>query len=882
MALNRQDISGKRDPSASLSDAELVCAARRGDKRAFVEIVARHQAMVCGIALGILGDFAASEDAGQEAFLTAWRKIHELRQPERVRAWLGQIARNAALGQLRQKRGDDALADAPALIDEGPQPDEAAASQEEAALVRDSLAKLPETYRLALALFYRQEQSVRAAAEALGISEDAFKQRLARGREMLRERMALKIETTLKATAPTAIFTMTIAAAIGALTAPAAVAGSVFAAASASSASAAATTSTSLITAMSTSKAFLMTAALVATICVPIGYQMRSGSSLQVSEAVPGTVFVVQGSTSSAPGFEESPLLAEWRSLHQRYGTNAQAMPRLYEAISALKDRFRRQAFRAALISEWVQVDPAGGLPFFLGKGRDEAQRREFFEEWLAKAPRAAIDGLLAGGEGWETMARECLKQIARVAPERVPEIAARLPKSDNYWEREVQEAFAILAERDLASAQKAAEAMTGGNRAQALQGVAQTWGKGDFNAALAWARSLPEGTDRDELFRAALVGKAAVDAAGALDSVGLVPPGGRYAHFGTTTGARVLAEASKTDFDATVGWVAAHPGLLGRDDLDGLVGAITDRLNADADGFLDARVADGSLLGILPAVGNALLNNAAGQRAAIWDWLKTQPDNEPTRRLKENVLSSSAFQDPGLALQLVADLPVTPEGDKQVRELARCLFNGGNALERFDSLYAQAPDRLRQPLVEAAFNECLYGSSLDDPQKWIGRLSLVPEASRPKAIESLARAWGQQSPEEALGWAATLAPGDAQNGAMSALTSAWAGKDAYGAAQWLASLPVGPQRDLSAGAFASAVAQTFPREAWQWVLGISDSAIQFRAATDTVKLLAARDPATARQWIETGPFTTENKVQLQATVGKVSQGQLRSDTPFQ
>src|SRR5712691_3388417 len=91
----------------SISDAELVRAARRGEKRAFVEIVVRHQAMVCGIALGILGDFAASEDAGQEAFLTAWRKIHEIRDPERLRAWLGQIARNAALGQLRCKRGHE-------------------------------------------------------------------------------------------------------------------------------------------------------------------------------------------------------------------------------------------------------------------------------------------------------------------------------------------------------------------------------------------------------------------------------------------------------------------------------------------------------------------------------------------------------------------------------------------------------------------------------------------------------------------------------------------------------------------------------------------------------------------------------------------------------
>src|SRR5438093_6501817 len=109
----------KADPSAptperSSTDAELVQATRRGDKRAFVEIVARHQAMVCGIALGILGDFAASEDAAQEVFLTAWRKFHDLREPERLRAWLAQIARNAALRHLRRTRGHAALDEAQA------------------------------------------------------------------------------------------------------------------------------------------------------------------------------------------------------------------------------------------------------------------------------------------------------------------------------------------------------------------------------------------------------------------------------------------------------------------------------------------------------------------------------------------------------------------------------------------------------------------------------------------------------------------------------------------------------------------------------------------------------------------------------------------------
>ncbi len=873
MAL-KLNTSVQRKASGTVPDAELVDAARRGDKRAFVEIVARHQGMVCGIALGILGDFAASEDAGQEAFLTAWRKIHELREPERLRSWLGQIARNAALGQLRRKQAHDDLEDDLPLADESPTADQVAASEEEAALVRESLANLPENYRLPLILYYRENQSVRAAAEALGISEDALKQRLARGREMLREQVVGKIERVLRHSTPSAIFTMTVAAAIGALAVPTAVAGSVFAAASASGASTAATSSTSMLTAMTTSKALLISTVLVGTICIPIGYRIHTGTAPQVTTSAAATPAQIAATTNAAFTFEDSALFAEWRALHEQYGTNAQAMPKIYKAISDLQDRFRRQAFRAALISEWVQVDAAGGLPFFLGKGPDETQRRQFFEEWLARDPRAAVDTLLAQGAGWEKMGRECLKEIARVVPERVAEIAARLPESKNYWDRQVHEAFSILAERNLVSATKAAELMTGANRGQALEGVAHVWAKSDFNAAMDWARGLPEGTDRDEILRAALIGKAAVDPIASLNAVSLVPPGGRYAHFATTTGARVLTAAAKTDFEGTMGWVAGHAGLLRREDLEGLAQPVTERLNADTAGFLTARVADGSLLGILPALGSALLNDGAGQRAAVWDWLKNQPENEATRELKKNVLSSAGFQEPALALQLVADLPRTPEGDKQVLDLAQCLFNGGSALGRFDSLYQQAPQRLKESLVEAAFNQALHGSSLDDPQKWISRLSLLPEASRSKGTESLARAWAQQTPEEAIGWAASLPPGDTQNRAMAAITSAWASRDAHGAAEWVASLSVGPQRDRNAESLASAVAQSFPREAWDWAISISDNAGRARAATETIKKVAARDPATARQWIETGPFSPETKAKLQSVVEIASKTQ--------
>ena len=72
------------------SDAQLAVAAGGGDKRAFVEIVARHQGMVAGVALAILRDFAASEDAAQEAFLTAWKKIGDLREADQTAPLVGE------------------------------------------------------------------------------------------------------------------------------------------------------------------------------------------------------------------------------------------------------------------------------------------------------------------------------------------------------------------------------------------------------------------------------------------------------------------------------------------------------------------------------------------------------------------------------------------------------------------------------------------------------------------------------------------------------------------------------------------------------------------------------------------------------------------------
>ena len=477
----------------------------------------------------------------------------------------------------------------------------------------------------------------------------------------------------------------------------------------------------------------------------------------------------------------------------------------------------------------------------------------------------------MASGPGWEDMAGDCLIEIARRVPSRVADIVSRLRKSGNHWDTTVRDAFAIVAEGGLTSARSAAEAMSGPNREQALAGVAQAWAKSDIAGAIAWAKALPEGTDRDEIIRAALFGKAAVDPAAALDLVGLVPPGGRQGYFASTTGARVLTEAAKADFDATVAWLAAHPGRFGRDDMLGMAGAVTERLNADAVGFLASRAEDGSLPAILPAIHSALINDAIGQGAVVWDWLKTQPDNETTKSLKKEVLQSAAYQEPALAFRLAADLPRTPEGDSLVQSVANGVLNSRSVLYRFDKLLEQAPERLQQPMIDAAFN-FLSADTMDDPQRWITRLSLLSEASRARGTESIARAWAGQTPEEAVGWVGSLAPGETRNGALAAIASTWASKDANGAAEWVASMVPGAERDRSARSLVFAVAERFPHEAWEWALSIGDTGERARALTYAAKTMAARDPATARQWIETGPFTPEIRAELQSALDRTRQ----------
>ncbi|HEX7858700.1 MAG TPA: sigma-70 family RNA polymerase sigma factor [Verrucomicrobiae bacterium] len=761
---------------AAQSDAQLVVVARRGEKAAFVEIVSRYQTMVCGIAFGILNDFTASEDVAQEAFLIAWRKLAEVREPEHLRAWLAQIARNAALTNIRRRGSEEPLADDFDIADDAPGPDDAAVSEEQSHLVRKALEGLPEQYRLPLVLFYCEGQSTRAVAESLGLSDDAVRQRLSRGREMLRAHMEGLVETVLKSKRPSAIFTMSVAAGIGALASPPALAAAAF--------EASYSPFQTFLSAMGASKPLTATAATILLISIPVGYQLRPGYATPQPQGAISAVANVTAS-NSLPRFEDSALLAEWRLLHEKHGGTAGAMPVIYAAIQAMDDPFRQSAFTTALVAEWRELDPHAALNFFSEKSRPQREREQFFREWFTADPRQALATVPETKE-WQEILRNSLKEVALQVPDMVSEVVQRLPKKENFYDRSVRDAFGVLAGRDFHNARTIAEKLRGPNQDDALAGVAEVWARSDLDGAIAWAKKLNVGGD--EIIRSALVGVAAVNPVVALEGISSVPPGGRETHGDSTTGARVLRAAARADFEGTVSWLKRNPAGLSRDDLLGLGEVVTEKLMANGAEFLTAHANDGSITVLVDAIESALMNRGAGARPAVWEWIKTQPPSDAIIELRKSVLATSAWHDPEFALALVTELPRTPEGDADVTELARTLLNGGHELQRFEKLYATAPERLREPLVEQAFKN-LSADYMQDPKVWLSRVSLLPPEKQVEGIAAVARTWAMQNPEEAALWAQAQPNGDARKAAIAKIASTWAEQDEPAVRFWIDTL---------------------------------------------------------------------------------------------
>ena len=185
---------------AGFDEAPFVAQARKGDDRAFAELVKRYEAKIFRLAQHITQNREDAEDVLQETFLRAYEHLDQFQGNSKFYTWIVRIAVNQALMKLRRRRtdksvsldesidtGEDTVTREIAAWDEDP---EQRFSREELGEILDSaIQTLAPAYRSVFLLRDVDDLSTEETAEALGLSVPAVKSRLLRARLQLREKL---------------------------------------------------------------------------------------------------------------------------------------------------------------------------------------------------------------------------------------------------------------------------------------------------------------------------------------------------------------------------------------------------------------------------------------------------------------------------------------------------------------------------------------------------------------------------------------------------------------------------------------------------------------------------------------------------------------------
>ena len=172
------------------SDADLVRTAQEGDATSLGVLLERHRAPLHAMALGILDYGPEAQDAVQDTFLIALRRIDQVREAEAFGGWLRTVLRSVCYAQLRRQRTERAAANVIATMEH------TAATPVEASIdqlaLRDwvwtAIAELPETLRAtAMLRYFGTYASYEEIAAILGVPVGTVRSRLNQARRTLGE-----------------------------------------------------------------------------------------------------------------------------------------------------------------------------------------------------------------------------------------------------------------------------------------------------------------------------------------------------------------------------------------------------------------------------------------------------------------------------------------------------------------------------------------------------------------------------------------------------------------------------------------------------------------------------------------------------------------------
>lgn len=180
-----------------MSEEELVRKARDGDDQAFMELVHSYESSVFRLAMALLRHREDAEDATQETFVLAFRRLRTLKELGSFPLWLRRLAIRVCLRHLRHRKVEHEVVEplseeheSEILFHSHLDPEVEAERAELRALVRRMIAELPEPFQVVVVLYHMDGLSYEEIAKVLKIPVGTVRSRLARARAILREKLA--------------------------------------------------------------------------------------------------------------------------------------------------------------------------------------------------------------------------------------------------------------------------------------------------------------------------------------------------------------------------------------------------------------------------------------------------------------------------------------------------------------------------------------------------------------------------------------------------------------------------------------------------------------------------------------------------------------------
>jgi RNA polymerase sigma-70 factor (ECF subfamily) len=184
----------------STTDEELVASILEGETDLYAEVVGRYQGRLVNYLYRMLRNEEDAHDLAQEVFFKIYEALDRFDPKYRFSTWLFRVAQNAAIDRIRKRRlklvslhrppDQDSDGGDWDLPGDGPTPYQATRNVERGAAIHRAIDELPAEYKELISLRHYAEMSYDDIAKLKEMPLGTVKNKLFRGRQMLKERLA--------------------------------------------------------------------------------------------------------------------------------------------------------------------------------------------------------------------------------------------------------------------------------------------------------------------------------------------------------------------------------------------------------------------------------------------------------------------------------------------------------------------------------------------------------------------------------------------------------------------------------------------------------------------------------------------------------------------